>query len=147
MKDTIDLFFTTYSKDLPLLMTPNLYDNFQNICKLIGIYIHPLFKNQPKYSALEENQPIIGSVALESQQQPPATNQLNPPQQTNLMPIPAQNQLPSNANLQPSQTQLLQPNTEKIEPNFLIISNTMVDYATAKILNFVWSYSKLNVIK
>lgn len=105
----------------------------------MGIYTHPLFKVQPKYSIFEENAPILQSTTMIEGQ--PANN-LQP---TNILPS---NLVVSTNNIQASQTNLAPPeNTIKIDPNFIIISNMKVDYATVKILNFIWGLSKFNVLK
>lgn len=138
-KETIDNFFTTYSKDLPPLLSSNLYENINTLSKLMGIYTHPLFKTQPKYSIFEENVPILQSTAMIEGQ---PTNSLQP---TNIIPS---NLVASTNNIQASQTNLAPAeNIAKIDPNFIIISNMKVDYATAKIMNFVWGLSKFNVLK
>lgn len=138
-KEIIDNFFATYSKDLPPLLTSNLYENVNTLSKLMGIYTHPLFKAQPKYSIFEENAPILQSTTMIEGQ--PANN-LQP---TNILPS---NLVASTNNIQASQTNLAPPeNTTKIDPNFIIISNMKVDYATVKILNFIWGLSKFNVLK
>ena len=120
-------------------MTPNLYENVQTLSKLIGIYTHPLFKVQPKFSLQDENQPLIAGNGIETQQQ---THQAIPqnilPEKQNLMPGPSQTAIISVANIQVS---------DKIEQNFIIFNNVMIDYGTVKILNYVWALSKFNVLK
>lgn len=122
-------------------MTPNLYDNIQILSKLIGIYTHPLFKTQPKYSILEETQPLITS------EQHNAVNSITGLPQTNLAPGLKENILTVSSNALNQLSSMTNLPSDKIEPNFIIINNTKVDYATAKILNYVWSFSKFVVLK
>jgi len=122
-------------------LTSNLYDNVQTLSKLIGIYTHPLFKVQPKFTLQDENQPLIAGNVTETQLQ-----------QQNHQALP-QNLLPEKQNLGPSQTAIISTTNlqvsavDKIEQNFIIFNNVMIDYGTVKILNYVWALSKFDVLK
>jgi len=116
----------------------------------MGIYTHPLFKTQPKYIQYDENQPLIPNATLDSQQiSIPSQQQGGVPANNNGNHL-SQPQNVGGSNTLPNQMNSvnnLQIPAEKIEPNFILINNTMVDYATAKILNCVWGLSKFNVLK
>lgn len=121
----VENFFQTYSKDLPSLLNSNLYDNVNILSKLIGVFTHPLFKTTPKYNLFDESQPLISNTIENTQ-----------------------NIVASTTNIQASQTNLVVENNNKVvEPNFILITNTKIDYVTAKILNVVWALSKFNVLK